>query len=102
MLDGHDIRLLNLRWYRQQIAYVGQEPRLFSGTIANNIRYGGVDVENTNMEEIEYAAKMANAHDFIMQLPQGYDTPVGHGGGQLSGGQKQRISCGPFAISLKE
>jgi ABC-type multidrug transport system fused ATPase/permease subunit len=68
---------------------VGQEPVLFSGTIAENIAYGKPDATR---EEIEAAAKAANAHDFIIGFPLGYSTQVGERGSQLSGGQKQRIA----------
>ncbi|XP_049809971.1 ATP-dependent translocase ABCB1-like [Schistocerca nitens] len=88
-LDGHDIRKLNVGWLRSQIGVVGQEPVLFQTSIAENIRYGR---DGSTMEEIIEAAKMANAHDFISKLPQGYDTLVGERGAQLSGGQKQRIA----------
>ena len=107
---GHDIRSLNLKWYRDQIGkrdivfetfdinldlivvfsgYVGQEPTLFNETIANNIAYGAA---NATIDDIMEAAKQANAHDFIMSFPEGYNTPVGERGTQLSGGQKQRIA----------
>ncbi|CAH3028476.1 unnamed protein product, partial [Porites evermanni] len=88
-VDGHDIPSLNLKWLREHIGVVSQEPVLFDTTIAENIRYGKEDV---TQEEIEKATKMANAHDFIRSLPKGYDTLVGEGGTQLSGGQKQRIA----------
>ncbi|XP_073253012.1 ATP-dependent translocase ABCB1-like isoform X5 [Porites lutea] len=88
-VDGHNIPSLNLKWLRQHIGVVSQEPVLFDTTIAENIRYGKEDV---TQEEIEKATKMANAHDFIRSLPKGYDTLVGEGGTQLSGGQKQRIA----------
>lgn len=90
LLDGVDIKDLNVRWLRSQIGLVGQEPTLFIGTIAENIAYG-LD-KMPEMEEIECVARMANAHDFIMQFPDGYDTQVGMKGEQLSGGQKQRIA----------
>lgn len=66
MLDGRDIRSVNLRWLRSHIGIVSQEPVLFYGTIEDNIRYGKPDATD---EEVIAAAKMANAHDFIMQLP---------------------------------
>ncbi|XP_068702225.1 ATP-dependent translocase ABCB1-like [Montipora foliosa] len=88
-VDGHDIRSLNLKWLRQHIGVVSQEPVLFDTTIAENIRYGK---DGVTQEQIENATKMANAHDFITKLPQGYDTLVGERGTQLSGGQKQRIA----------
>ncbi|KAG3069555.1 ABC transporter B family member 2 [Phytophthora idaei] len=90
LLDGHNIKDLNLSWLRSQIGLVGQEPTLFIGTIAENISYGLA--EQPSQQEIEEAAKMANAHDFITQFPDGYDTQVGMKGEQLSGGQKQRIA----------
>jgi len=86
---GHDIKSLNIKWYRDQIGYVGQEPTLFNDTIGNNIAYGA---PNATMEQIIDAAKQANAHDFIMSFPDGYNTPVGERGAQLSGGQKQRVA----------
>ncbi|NWX98206.1 ABCBB protein, partial [Nothoprocta ornata] len=88
-LDGHDIRSLNIQWLRSQIGVVEQEPVLFATTIAENIRYGR---DEATMEEIVKAAKEANAYNFIMDLPQQFDTHVGEGGSQMSGGQKQRIA----------
>ena len=89
MLGDHHIHELNLRWLRQRITVVGQEPVLFACTIGENISYGKNDA---TQEEIEEAAKAANAHQFIMKLPDGYDTLVGERGTQLSGGQKQRLA----------
>ena len=88
-LDGREIRTLNLQWLRNHIGVVSQEPVLFNTTIAENIRYGR---EDATMDDIIQAAKNANAHDFISQLPDGYDTDVGERGAQMSGGQKQRIA----------
>ncbi|XP_067459605.1 bile salt export pump isoform X2 [Thunnus thynnus] len=88
-LDGHDIRSLNIQWLRSLIGIVEQEPVLFSTTIAENIRYGRPGV---TMEDIIQATKEANAYNFIMDLPQKFDTLVGESGGQMSGGQKQRIA----------
>ncbi|XP_067418366.1 phosphatidylcholine translocator ABCB4-like isoform X2 [Emydura macquarii macquarii] len=88
-LDGQDIKNLNLRYLREIIGVVNQEPVLFATTIAENIRYGREDV---TMEEIEKAVKEANAYDFIMKLPDKFETLVGERGAQLSGGQKQRIA----------
>ncbi|XP_023261349.1 bile salt export pump-like [Seriola lalandi dorsalis] len=88
-LDGHDIRTLNIQWLRSLIGIVEQEPVLFSTTIAENIRFGRPGV---TMEDITQATKEANAYNFIMELPQKFDTMVGEGGGQMSGGQKQRIA----------
>jgi ATP-binding cassette subfamily B (MDR/TAP) protein 1 len=91
LLDGADIRSLNLNWYRSQIALVEQEPKLYDMTIAENISYGKLG--GASAEEIEEAARLAHAHNFISRLPDGYDTMAGNGGGSaLSGGQKQRIA----------
>ncbi|KAK7473472.1 hypothetical protein BaRGS_00035301, partial [Batillaria attramentaria] len=89
LLDGNDIRDLNLKWLRDQIGVVSQEPVLFATTIAENIRYG---CDGASQSQIEEAARQANAHDFISELPEGYDTLIGERGAQLSGGQKQRIA----------
>ncbi|XP_047334182.1 ABC transporter B family member 1 [Impatiens glandulifera] len=89
LLDGHDIKTLKLRWLRQQIGLVSQEPALFATTIRENIILGQPDA---TLVEIEEAARVANAHSFIAKLPDGYDTQVGERGLQLSGGQKQRIA----------
>ncbi|KAH0449278.1 hypothetical protein IEQ34_023078 [Dendrobium chrysotoxum] len=89
LLDGHDIKSLQLKWLRNQMGLVSQEPALFSASIAKNILYGR---EDAGMEDIINAAKIANAHCFIQSLPNGYSTEVGEGGFQLSGGQKQRIA----------
>jgi len=92
-LDGVNIKEMNVQYLRSLIGYVGQEPTLFATTIRNNISYGN---PSATQEEIEAAAKMANAHDFVSSLPDGYETQVGDKGGQLSGGQKQRIAIGRF------
>lgn len=88
-IDGMDIRDMKLRDLRSNIGIVQQDVYLFVGTIMDNIRYGRPDATE---EEIIAAAKEANAHDFIMELPDGYDTDIGQRGVKLSGGQKQRIS----------
>uniref|UniRef100_A0A1B6CUX9 ABC-type xenobiotic transporter n=1 Tax=Clastoptera arizonana TaxID=38151 RepID=A0A1B6CUX9_9HEMI len=88
-LDGIPIKDLNLNWWRSQIGVVSQEPVLFGTTIADNIRYGRQDIDQN---DIEMAAVMANAHNFIESLPEGYNTLVGDRGAKLSGGQKQRIA----------
>uniref|UniRef100_A0A8B9SCY1 ABC-type xenobiotic transporter n=1 Tax=Apteryx owenii TaxID=8824 RepID=A0A8B9SCY1_APTOW len=88
-LDGQDIRTLNVKWLRENIGIVSQEPVLFATTIAENIRYGREDISDV---EIEQAAKEANAFDFISRLPDKFNTMVGERGAQLSGGQKQRIA----------
>uniref|UniRef100_A0A672KIK7 Multidrug resistance protein 1-like n=1 Tax=Sinocyclocheilus grahami TaxID=75366 RepID=A0A672KIK7_SINGR len=88
-LDGRDIRTLNVRWLRENMGIVSQEPVLFGTTIAENIRYGREDATD---EDIEQAIKEANAYDFISKLPDKLNTMVGERGVQLSGGQKQRIA----------
>uniref|UniRef100_A0ACB8FV11 Multidrug resistance protein 1 n=1 Tax=Sphaerodactylus townsendi TaxID=933632 RepID=A0ACB8FV11_9SAUR len=88
-IDGCDIRVLNIKWMRENIGIVSQEPILFATTIAGNIRYGR---ENVTDAEIEQASKEANAYDFISKLPDKFNTMVGERGAQLSGGQKQRIA----------
>ncbi|KAG7559084.1 P-loop containing nucleoside triphosphate hydrolase [Arabidopsis thaliana x Arabidopsis arenosa] len=90
-IDGHDIRSFHLRSLRQHIGLVSQEPTLFTGTIRENIMFGGASDKIDESEIIE-AAKAANAHDFIKSLTDGYDTNCGDRGVQLSGGQKQRIA----------
>ncbi|XP_037948021.1 multidrug resistance protein homolog 49-like [Teleopsis dalmanni] len=88
-LDGINIKDLNVGWLRSQIGVVGQEPDLFATTIQENIRYGNL---SASVEDVQKAARMANCHDFISKLPNGYDTLVGERGAQMSGGQKQRIA----------
>ncbi|MCJ8013680.1 ABC transporter ATP-binding protein/permease [Paenibacillus sp. KQZ6P-2] len=89
LLDDRDIRDIRLRSLRKNIGIVQQDVYLFAGTVSDNIRYGKMDASK---EEIVEAAKKANAHDFIMKLPDGYDTDIGQRGVKLSGGQKQRLS----------
>ena len=88
-VDGKDVRSLTLKSLRSQIGMVQQDVYLFCGTIRDNIAYGR---PGASQQEIEDAAKQANIHDFIISLPDGYDTYVGERGTRLSGGQKQRIS----------
>lgn len=88
-IDGHDVRTLTLKSLRSRIGVVQQDVYLFSGSIRDNIAYGK---PNASEDEIIAAAKRANIHDFIMELPDQYDTFVGERGARLSGGQKQRIS----------
>lgn len=105
LLDGRDISKLNVGWLRQQMALVSQEPVLFSATIYENIAHGllGSKFENededTKRERIYDAAKKANAHSFITELADGYDTNVGQSGFLLSGGQKQRIAIARAIVS---
>ncbi|KAI4355397.1 hypothetical protein L6164_004176 [Bauhinia variegata] len=89
MMGGLDLRVIDVKWLRRQIALVGQEPALFAGSIRDNIAFGD---QNASWSEIEEAAKKAYIHKFISGLPQGYETQVGQSGVQLSGGQKQRIA----------
>jgi ATP-binding cassette subfamily B (MDR/TAP) protein 1 len=89
LVDDVNLKELNVKWWRQQLGLVSQEPVLFAGTIADNIRFGKPDA---TQEEIEAAAKSANAHNFIVTFPDQYNTYVGEKGAQLSGGQKQRIA----------
>lgn len=89
LVDGKDIKSLNLTHYRKQIGYVSQEPVLFNTTIRKNILMGKPDATSA---EIEEALRKSNAWDFVQEQPQGIDTHVGAGGNQLSGGQKQRLA----------
>lgn len=89
LIDGVDYRERSLLWLQSNIGYVLQSPHLFSGTIKDNIRYGKLEATE---EEIERAAKLVNAHSFIMKMEKGYDSEVGEGGGNLSTGEKQLIS----------
>jgi ABC-type multidrug transport system fused ATPase/permease subunit len=103
-VDGEPLTSLNANWWRSQIGFVGQQPVLFSGTIAENIAFGVVlsaadsvafaegRLKPVSQERIEAAARAANCHDFIVTFPHGYDTVIGAKGAQLSGGQKQRIA----------
>lgn len=89
LLDGRDIRTISLHSLRRNIGIVQQDVYLFAGTVSDNIRYGRLDA---SQEQIVEAAKQANAHGFIMALPNGYNTDIGQRGVKLSGGQKQRLS----------
>jgi ATP-binding cassette subfamily B protein len=89
LLDGKDIRDVTQQSLRRNIGVVQQDVYLFAGTVADNIRYGKLDATE---DEVIAAARKANAHDFILRLPQGYQTDIGQRGVKLSGGQKQRLS----------
>ncbi len=89
LIDGHDLRDIKIDSLRQQIGIVLQETNLFSGTIKDNIAFGR---SSASLDEVIAAAKAAAAHDFILEFPDGYDTPVGERGSTLSGGQKQRVA----------
>ncbi|KAK5167421.1 GTPase-activating protein [Saxophila tyrrhenica] len=105
LLDGANVQNLNLRWLRQQVSLVQQEPTLFATSIFDNITHGLIGTQHEgkpheeNRELVEHAAKMANAHDFITQLPEGYETNVGERGFLMSGGQKQRIAIARAIVS---
>jgi ABC-type multidrug transport system fused ATPase/permease subunit len=88
-IDGHDVRRMPVAFLRSQIGLVQQEPFLFNGTVRENLLYGNL---SAGPEEIEAAAKAARAHEFIINLPEGYDTWIGERGVKLSVGQRQRVS----------
>jgi len=94
-IDEIDYRERSINWLHENIGYVLQSPHLFSGTIKENLKYGKLDATD---EEVVEAAKVVNAHEFIMELPKQYDTQVGEGGGKLSTGEKQLISFGRAII----
>ena len=87
--EGTNIKDLNVQWLRDQFGLVSQEPTLFNTTIGENIKFG---MSSASQQDVEAAARKANAHDFIMSFPQGYNTEVGENSTQVSGGQKQRIA----------
>ncbi|MBT9315526.1 ABC transporter ATP-binding protein [Leptothoe spongobia] len=94
-IDGHDLRAYTLASLRQQISIVLQDSVLFATSVRDNIAYGALGASDA---EVEAAARLANAHDFIMELPQGYDTILGERGATLSGGQRQRVAIARAAI----
>ena len=96
LIDGYDIDKVELYSLRRQIGIVPQDPLLFSGTVAENIALTNPDADS---EEIVQASRLACAHDFIMELPMGYSTPVGERGGALSGGQRQRVAIARTLLS---
>ncbi|KAI7865225.1 P-loop containing nucleoside triphosphate hydrolase protein [Mucor mucedo] len=91
-LDGTSVKSYSLHNLRSHMAIVSQEPSLFNMTIGENVRFGVADHEEITQEEVEAACKSSNIHEFIVSLPEGYNTRVGDKGSQLSGGQKQRIA----------
>ncbi|KAL5914602.1 hypothetical protein ACKVWC_007219 [Pyricularia oryzae] len=104
-LDGRPIDTLNLNWLRQNVRLVQQEPVLFRGSVFDNIAHGLVGTpwetapREEQMQRVQEAAKIAFAHDFVTELPEGYDTEIGQRGGLLSGGQKQRIAIARSVVS---
>jgi len=96
LINGVDYRQRSLKWLQGNLGMVLQQPYLFSGTVRENIRYGRLDATDAQVEE---AARMTNAHEFITQLEKGYDTPVGEGGNKLSTGQKQLIALARAIIA---
>ena len=98
-LDGTNIKELNVHHLRKLIGYVGQEPTLFATTIKGNIQYGNPEA---TQEQIEAAAKMANAHDFISSFPSGYDTQVGDKGGRIPSAEMftTTVAFSPLTTSL--
>jgi ATP-binding cassette, subfamily B, multidrug efflux pump len=98
-VDGEDIHLVDPKGLREKIAFVPQKTILFTGTVEENIKWGK---EDASMEEVEQAAKIAGAHDFITASPEGYQTRIGQGGVNFSGGQKQRLSIARALIKNPE
>lgn len=98
-IDGVEIRDFNIKHLRNKVAVVPQKSLLFSGTIMENLKWGN---ENANTEEVKKASQVADAHDFIEKLPEGYETKVGQGGVNLSGGQKQRLSIARALLKKSE
>lgn len=104
-LDGHDITKFNVRWLRSQIGLVSQEPTLFASMIWENVAYGLINTKfehetvEVKKKMVQAACELANAHEFISNLPEGYDTQIGERGMLLSGGQKQRIAIARAIVS---
>lgn len=103
LLDGCNIEDADLHWLRQQIGLVSQDPNLFSGTVEDNILHGlrgaAITGEHSKRYLAEKAARLADAHEFIMMLTKGYDTFIGERGSSLSGGQRQRIAIARAVVS---
>lgn len=103
-MDGVDIRELNLKWLRNQMAAVSQEPVLFSGTIRDNILYGLKSDEDMSLatSKFERVVEQSYVNDFVKSLPDGYDTIIGQRGLTLSGGQRQRVAIARALIRVSE
>ena len=98
LVDGHDISQVTKSSLRRSIAYVSQHPYLFEGNVRENIRYGRPDATDA---EIEQAARLANAEEFITRMPEGYDSLLGENGVTLSGGQRQRLSIARAIVAQR-
>lgn len=98
LVDGINIRDIDLRYYRNSIGFVQQEPLMFRDTIYNNIAYGSADV---HVEQVLHAAEVANADGFIRRMPDAYDTMLGERGVGLSGGEKQRVSIARAVLKIR-
>jgi ABC-type multidrug transport system fused ATPase/permease subunit len=96
LINGENLKDINIKYHRKRIGVVTQDPVLFTGSIKDNIKYGKEDATD---EDVFLAAKLANTHEFVQSFPDGYDTQVGERGMQLSGGQKQRIAIARAIIS---
>jgi ABC-type multidrug transport system fused ATPase/permease subunit len=99
LVDGEDVRTLDLAWLRRNVGTVSQDPTLFDGTVAENVAYAVGGPHRTTNDSIATAAEIANARGFIEAFPDGYDTRVGENGALLSGGQKQRLAIARVVLA---
>ncbi len=95
-MDGVDLQVVDLKSWRSRLGYVGQESVFFFDTVAENLRWAN---PRADMADMERAARLAHAHEFIQALPKGYDTPIGNRGTQLSGGERQRLALARALLS---